>query len=50
LQLGKFILHEELELEQRWQSFNAEHELTTKGIEKFVSDYPITLFQWQVEK
>jgi transaldolase len=43
--VGKSIPYEELDLEQPWHSFNAQHELTTKGIEKFVSDYRATLYQ-----
>jgi hypothetical protein len=34
-----------LDLQQPWQRFNTEHELTTKGIEKFVADYRATLYQ-----
>ena len=37
------ILYEHLDLEQSWTSFNIEHELTTKGIQKFVADYKATL-------
>ena len=35
--------YEELNLEQPWEQFNIEHELTRKGIQKFVSDYKSTL-------
>ena len=41
--VGTEIPYEELNLEQPWQQFNIEHELTTKGIQKFVSDYRSTL-------
>jgi hypothetical protein len=37
------IPYEELNLEQPWEQFNIEHELTRKGIQKFVSDYKSTL-------
>jgi transaldolase len=40
---GLEIPYEELNLSQAWQSFNIEHELTRKGIQKFVSDYRSTL-------
>jgi len=43
--VGKSIPYEELDLQQPWQRFNTEHELTTKGIEKFVADYRATLYQ-----
>ncbi len=33
----------ELDLNLPWQSFNIAHELTNKGIEKFVADYQSTL-------
>jgi transaldolase len=41
--VGAEIPYEELNLEQPWQQFNIEHELTTKGIQKFVLDYKSTL-------
>jgi len=41
--VGSEIPYEQLDLEQPWTSFNIEHELTTKGIQKFVSDYRATL-------
>jgi hypothetical protein len=41
--VGGEILYEELNLEQPWEQFNIEQELTRKGIEKFVSDYKSTL-------
>jgi len=41
--VGAEIPYEELDLEQPWERFNIEHELTRKGIQKFVSDYRATL-------
>jgi transaldolase len=41
--VGEPIFYEELDLTQPWQSFNIDHELTRKGIEKFVADYRATL-------
>jgi transaldolase len=41
--LGAQIAYEDLDLEQPWERFNIEHELTRKGIQKFVSDYRSTL-------
>src|SRR5262249_31215988 len=41
--VGTEIPYEELNLEQPWEQFNIEHELTRKGIQKFVSDYESTL-------
>ena len=40
---GKQIPYEDLDLNQTWERFNLEHELTRKGIQKFVSDYRATL-------
>ena len=40
---GKPIPYEELNLEQPWESFDAQHELTRKGLEKFAADYRATL-------
>ena len=37
------ILYRELDLSLPWQSFDIAHELTTKGIQKFVADYQNTL-------
>ena len=37
------IQYEELDLEQPWEAFDIQHELTRKGIEKFVADYRATL-------
>jgi transaldolase len=42
---GKPILYQELALDHIWQSFDIQHELTRKGIEKFASDYRATLSQ-----
>jgi transaldolase len=39
----KPIQYKELDLNLPWQSFDAAHELTTKGIQKFVADYQSTL-------
>jgi transaldolase len=39
----KPIPYEELNLEQPWESFDIQHELTRKGIEKFAADYRATL-------
>lgn len=41
--VGAEIPYEELHLGQPWEQFNIEHELTRKGIQKFVSDYQSTL-------
>jgi len=40
---GRPIPFEELSLEQPWESFDIRHELTSKGIDKFVADYRTTL-------
>ena len=40
---GKSIPHEELDLERSWETFDIQHELTRKGIEKFAADYRATL-------
>jgi transaldolase len=40
---GTPIAYEELDLEQPWDSFDVQHELTRKGIEKFAADYRATL-------
>ena len=40
---AKPILYEELDLAQSWESFDIGHELTTRGLEKFVADYRETL-------
>lgn len=39
----KPIEYKELDLDAPWDSFDLAHELTTKGIQKFVSDYESTL-------
>lgn len=39
----KAIPYRELDLDLPWESFNIAHELTTKGIQKFVADYQSTL-------
>ena len=36
---AKPIPYEELDLGQQWQSFDIGHELTTRGLERFVADY-----------
>lgn len=37
------IPYKELDLNAPWESFDLQHELTTKGIQKFVADYQSTL-------
>jgi transaldolase len=39
----KPIPYEEFDLEQPWETFDIQHELTRKGIEKFAADYRATL-------
>jgi transaldolase len=39
----KAIPYKTLDLEQPWKSFDLTHELTSKGIQKFVADYRSTL-------
>jgi transaldolase len=41
--VGKAIPYEELNLDQPWENFDIQHELTRKGIEKFAADYRATL-------
>ena len=41
---GARIPYQEIDLEQPWQTFNIEHELTTKGVEKFAADYRAALY------
>lgn len=41
--LLKPILYKEIDLNAPWESFDLRHELTTKGIERFVADYKSTL-------
>ena len=40
---GKPIPYQELDLKQEWETFDVQHELTRKGIEKFAADYRATL-------
>jgi transaldolase len=40
---AKPIPYEELDLERPWETFDIQHELTRKGIEKFAADYRATL-------
>lgn len=42
---GRTIPYEELDLGQPWEAFDVQHDLTRKGIEKFVADYRATLSQ-----
>jgi transaldolase len=42
---GAEIAYEDLDLDQPWERFNIQHELTRKGIEKFVADYKSTIRQ-----
>jgi transaldolase len=39
----KSIPYETMDLSRSWESFDISHELTTRGIEKFVADYQSTL-------
>lgn len=39
----KAISYKALDLNLPWQSFDIAHDLTTKGIQKFVADYRSTL-------
>jgi len=41
--LLKLIPYKELDLNLPWETFDIAHELTTKGIQKFVADYQSTL-------
>jgi transaldolase len=41
---GERIAYQELSLDRPWASYNIEHELTTKGVQKFVADYRATLY------
>jgi hypothetical protein len=43
--VGKEIPYEQLDLSQPWERFEIHHELTRKGIEKFVADYRSTIQQ-----
>ena len=40
---GKPIPYEDIDLERPWETFDIQHELTRKGIEKFAADYRATL-------
>jgi transaldolase len=40
---GTRIEYQEIDLNQPWQEFDIRHDLTTKGIRKFVEDYRSTL-------
>jgi len=42
---GKPIPYKELDLEQPWETFDIQNELTRKGIEKFAADYRATLLR-----
>jgi len=42
---GKPILYQMLNLDQPWERFDIQHELTRKGLEKFAADYHATLSQ-----
>jgi transaldolase len=39
----KPIPYQELDLEQPWEAFDVQHELTRKGIDKFTADYRATI-------
>jgi len=39
------IAYESVDLNQKWESFEIRHEITTKGIQQFVADYKNTLKQ-----
>ena len=41
--LLKSIPYKQLDLDRPWESFDIAHELTTKGVQKFVTDYQSTL-------
>jgi transaldolase len=41
--VGSEIPYEQLDLNRPWEYFNIEHELTRKGIKKFVTDYESTV-------
>lgn len=41
--IGRPIAYQELSLDQPWQSYDLRHELTEKGIRKFVEDYRKTV-------
>lgn len=41
----KPIAYRSLDLNREWESFDIRHDLTTKGIQRFVADYKSTLKQ-----
>ena len=41
--IGTRLEYRELDLQQPWGRFNVAHDLTTKGVKKFVADYRATL-------
>jgi transaldolase len=41
--VGSEIKYENLNLNQPWDTFDIQHDLTTKGIQKFVADYKSTI-------
>jgi len=41
--IGSRIAYQDVDIDRPWRSFNVEHELTTKGVEKFAADYRATL-------
>src|SRR6185437_10348160 len=43
--VGAEIRYENLDLNQSWELFDIQHELTRKGIQKFVADYKSTVRQ-----
>jgi transaldolase len=45
--VGSEIPYGQLDLNRPWESFNIEHELTKKGIQKFVADYESTISKAQ---
>jgi transaldolase len=41
---GTRLNYQDLDIDQPWHSFDIQHELTTKGVEKFAADYRATLY------
>jgi transaldolase len=41
--VGKEIPYEEIDLNRPWEQYDLQHELTRKGIQKFVADYESTI-------
>lgn len=41
--IGRPIPYEEIDLEKSWRTFDIDHELTSKGIDKFATDYRKTV-------